>query len=404
MKILVRQDIKLWAYLAILVSGVALSMIMATPHPIDDHFAYQRFIEALAGGVFDLSIPGFHGMNILTVPWYLISRSEIAQIEFQMLAGVLLPFCAYLAASSLFGSRWHGMIFATIIALMPFLSFSALRGWMVAIYNCLFFLTIYGAVKNAKWTWFTWGFSIISLPFSLALLPLLVVLTPVKYVKKDLFAYLHHYRYIVYGLLIPAVYVLIQIAQVGQVNVGVHEEFNQWTIWQGPERMFLNLAHSLQIMFSVHNYYFIDPAKTGHGNLMHTTPILIFLGLLAFCNAKTYFKKQSLPLALFLGAVIGIGLNVMLDHMDDFYMETGIFFIILAALPVLKSMPVWIPLVLATLHFQWMYFYLQHGSTFQLDYWFFVVPLVVDVCFIGWCIVHVNDIIKECKKLVSLKA
>ena len=87
--------------------------------------------------------------------------------------------------------------------------------------------------------------------------------------------------------------------------------------------------------------------------------------------------------------------------MDDFYMQTGIFFIILAALPVLKAMPVWIPLALATLHFQWFYFYLQHGSTFQLDYWFFLVPLLVDICFIGWCIFHLNDVTKDIKRLCA---
>lgn len=360
-----------------------IAFLSATPFPQDDHFYYQKFIETLAAGRLDLSIPGFHGMNILAVPWYLVSRSPIAQIEVQMFSGMLLPLFAFLAGRQLFRSTWHGVVLATIVALMPFHSFSSLRGWMVATYNCLVFLTIYGAAKGARWTWLPWGFSIISLPFSVALLPLLLYLTPASdapWWKK--------YRQIGYGLLIPAVYVLIQFVQIGQLNIGVHKEMDQFSIWADPERIFLNLAHTLQIIFSVHNYYFVDPARGGHGDMMHTTPVLVFLGLYALLAPKQFFQGKGLPLSLLLGAVIGIGLNVMLDHMDDFYMQTGLYFLMLAALPVLKERPLWIPFVLATLHFQWFYFYLQHGAVFQLGTLFFVVPFAVDIAFVFWCLVH----------------
>lgn len=382
-----RETLLAFWYVILLMALTAVSMLAATPFPQDDHFFYQKFIETLAAGTLDLSIPGFHGMNILAVPWYLISKSPIAQIEFQMISGVLLPLFAFLAGWKLLQSLWHGVVFATIIALMPFHSFSSLRGWMVATYNCLVFLTIYGAAIRARWTWIPWGFSIISLPFSVALLPLLVYLTPAS--DKP---WWWRYRYIGYGLLIPVIYVLLQYAQVGQVNVGVHKEFNQSSVWSGPGRMVLNAAHSLQIMFSVHNYYFIDPAKTGHGNMMHTTPVLIFLGLFALLSPKKFFKDRALPAALLLGAVIGVGLNIMLDHMDDFYMQTGLYFVILAALPMLKKHLLWAPLVLATLHFQWLYFYLQHGEVFQLGPLFFLVPAAVDIAFVLWCLLHIQEV------------
>ena len=383
-----------WAYIALLTLVTVVAFLAATPFPQDDHFFFQRFIEALAAGNLDLTIPGFHGMNILAVPWYLISGSPIAQIEFQMFSGMLLPLLAFLAGWKLFNSLWHGVVLATIIALMPFHSFSSLRGWMVATYNCLVFLTIYGAAKGARWTWFTWGFSIISLPFSVALFPLLVYLTPAS--KKVWWV---KYRHIIYGLLIPVVYVLIQYSQAGQINVGVHQEWDHLSAWASLDRMFLNAAHSLQIMFSVHNYYFIEPARTGHGNMMHTTPVLVFLGLFALMQSKQFFKNRGPPIALLLGAVIGIGLNIALSHMDDFYMQTGLYFIILAALPALKKYPLWIPLVLATLHFQWLYFYLQHGAVFQLGPMFFLVPLTVDIVFALWCIVHRNQVWEMCRSV-----
>ncbi|PIR49582.1 hypothetical protein COU79_04135 [Candidatus Peregrinibacteria bacterium CG10_big_fil_rev_8_21_14_0_10_54_7] len=379
-----RTTVLAWGYIALLTLVTVISFISATPFPLDDHFFFQQFIETLAAGKLDLSIPGFHGMNILAVPWYLISRSPIAQIEFQMFSGMLLPLCAFLAGWRLFKSLWYGVVLATIIALMPFHSFSSLRGWMVATYNCLIFLTIYGAAKGARWTWLPWGFSIISLPFSVALLPLLLYLTPSAPGK----AWWWRYRQIWYGLLIPVVYVLLQYVQVGHINVGVHQEFNEANVWSGPGRMFLNAAHTLQIIFSIHNFYFVDPARTGQGDMMHTTPVLVFLGLYALLQPKQFYQKRGLPFVFLLGALLGVGLNVALDHMDDFYMQTGLYFLILAALPVLKKYPLWIPIVLATLHFQWFYFFLQHGQIFQLGPLFFLVPATVDIVFALWCIVH----------------
>ncbi|PIQ76861.1 hypothetical protein COU78_01005 [Candidatus Peregrinibacteria bacterium CG10_big_fil_rev_8_21_14_0_10_49_24] len=387
MRSLSRETLLAFWYVILLVAVTAVSMLSATPFPQDDHFFYQQFIETLAGGKLDLSIPGFHGMNILAVPWYLVTKSPIAQIQFQMLSGVLLPFFAFLAGWKLFRSLWHGVVLATIIALMPFHSFSSLRGWMVATYNCLVFLTIYGAAIRARWTWIPWGFSIISLPFSVALLPLMLYFTPPS--DKPVW---WRYRIVGYGLLIPIIYVLIQYAQIGQVNVGVHKEMNHSSVWSGPERIVLNAAHTLQIVFSVHNYYYVEPAKTGHGNMMHTTPILVFLGLFALLSPKKFFRDRGLPLVLLLGACTGIGLNIMLDHMDDFYMQTGLYFVIFAALPVLKKYPLWIPFTLATLHFQWLYFYLQHGAVFQLGPLFFLVPAVADIAFLLWCLLHIPDV------------
>src|SRR3989338_4281178 len=114
-----RNYLLAWGYVLLLTVTVCFSMLAATPQPADDHFFFQKFIETLAGGKLDLSIPGFHGMNMVAVQWYLLTRSPIAQIEFQMLSGVLIPLLAFLAGRSLFKSAWHGIVFATIMAMMP---------------------------------------------------------------------------------------------------------------------------------------------------------------------------------------------------------------------------------------------------------------------------------------------
>ena len=384
-----RNDALAWGYITLLTAAVAISMLSATPNPADDHFIFQHFIETLAAGKLDLSIPGFHGMNIVAVPWYLITRSPIAQIEFQMFSGILIPLFAFIAGRKLFQSTWHGIVFASAMAMMPFLSFSSLRGWMVATYHCLVLLTIIGAAYRAKWTWIPLGFSIISLPFAAALIPLVMVATGDK--KKPLVL---RYPQVMLGLAIPVIYLAIQILQAGKIHVGVHEEFDAVGVWKGPFGMALNAAHGLQMMFSVHNYYFVDPAKTALGNMMHTTPVLVFLGLFGLFAPKQYFKDRWFPIVLLLGFLIGIGLNVAIDHMDHFYMETGLLFLILAALPVLHRHPLWVPIALATLHFQWFYFYLQFHEVFQLNYWFFLVPAVVDLAFLLWVGTHLRETAK----------
>jgi len=382
-----------WGYILLVVAVTGLVMLLAAPMPNDDYFYYQKFIEMLAGGTLDLSIPGFHGMNILSVPWYWLTESPMTQIHMQMEAGILLPLFAFVAARELFRSQeggdgvWEGILFASIIALMPFLSFSALRGWMVAIYNLLFFLTIIGAVRGRWWTCVPWAFAITSLPFAVALGPLILAVWP-----KGKGGRFSCYTTIALGLGLSALYVIIQLFQTGGINVGVHQEQTVLSIWQGPKRMFLNFMHGVQILFSIHNYYFVEPARTGHGNMLQTTPILTMLGLFTLFSPRAHFRNRLFPLALGLGAIIGIGLNVMLDHMDHFYMETGVFFLILAALPLLKKHPLWLPVVLLTLHFQWFYFHLNHGEVFQLGWWFFLIPAAVDIAFLLYCIANYKKI------------
>lgn len=374
-----------WVYVIALIVVTGIIMALATPVPQDDHFHYQQFIETLAAGKLNLSIPGFHGTNILSVPWYWVTHSPLTQIHVQMVAGVLLPLMAFLVAKGIFRSHTEGILFASIIALMPFLSFLALRGFRVAFYDLLFFLTILGAIRGVWWTGIVWAFALTSYPFAIALLPLIIVVWP----KQEKRPWWRGWAVVIgTGIGLAALYVLVQFFQIGGINVGVHEEVNALSIWQGPKRIFLNAAHAVQILFSIHNYYFVDPVRTGHGNMLQTSPVLIVLALFALFAPRDYFREKLLPLALALGAFIGIGLNILIDRMDHFYMETGVFFLILAALPVLRKYPVWISIVLGTLHFQWFYFFLQHGEVFQLGWWFFAIPAFVDLCFIVYVFSH----------------
>ena len=372
------QKISPYFIVGFLTLGITIGMLGASPFPQDDHFLYQKFIEVLAAGKLDLTIPGFHGSDFIAVIWHWIHPSSISQIEFQGFTALLLPLLAFLAGKAIYKSVATGILLSCIIALMPFVSFVYLRGWTGPAYMCLMLLTIYGAASSRKWTWLPWGLAIITKPFALALLPIIILYCPSKG------SILKRYRQILLGLSIPALYVIIQYLQVGHILVGAHHGINELNVWNGPLRMIMNAAHALQMLFSVHNYYYPDPALTGPGNMMHTSPLLIFLGLCAIFHRKRTKKssiEERLPMALFSGFIIGIALNIPLDHMDHFYMQAGILCLILAALPMLLQYPIWIPLVLATLHFQWLYFYLQYNSPFSLGWTFFALPIVVDVLF-----------------------
>ncbi|MBU1122985.1 hypothetical protein KJ652_00155, partial [Patescibacteria group bacterium] len=76
------------------------------------------------------------------------------------------------------------------------------------------------------------------------------------------------------------------------------------------------------------------------------------------------------------------------------YMQAGVLLLIIASLNALKKHPIWIPIALATLHFQWFYFYLAFSERLMLTEMFFGAVVVVDLLFLGWALVCWRDIEK----------
>ncbi|MBI1934501.1 hypothetical protein HYS30_02435 [Candidatus Peregrinibacteria bacterium] len=371
-----RSTLAVWIYMGGLMSIMAFSLFSATPFPQDDYFSYQQFVEALARGRLDLSIPGFHGSDIFAVPWYLLSRSPIAQIDMLRVWAVSLPLIAYLAGVRLFRSPVDGAFLVSIIAMMPFVSFVALRGWTGPAYWGLMLLAATAAASGSLLVIVPLGLAILTKPFAIALVPLLWVLLR----RRRRFRTCAVVLWSVFAFC--AAYVAIQYFQAGRIFVGTHADVGILSVFHGGKRFFLNIAHALQMLFSVHNYYFPDPSKTGPGNLLHTSPVLMFLGLYALLSSRSVFTDRRLPPALLLGTVAGFVMNALLDHMDHFYMEAGVLLLIVASIPLLSRAMVWVPIVLATLHFQWFYFFLQYREVFALSWQFFLVPLYIDAAFL----------------------
>ncbi len=361
----------------ILSAATAVGLLTATAFPMDDHFSYQAFINTLAQGNLDLSISGFHGSDFLATVWHLLFPSAISQIQFNVFCAIILPLVAYAAGRELFRSVSGGAVLAAIIAMSPFYSVVALRGWTGPAYMLL----MLGSIALIRWpvlAGIALALAILTKPFAVALLPLLLVL---------LLREKGRYKTILFLLPavgLPTLYFALQYLQIGHITIGSHAELTTGNTLQGPKRILLNIGHAFQILFSVHNYYFPDPSKTGAGNLMHTTPVLVFLGFYhLLLPKKEQLLEQRIILALLVGAAVGLALNALLDHMDHFYMQAGILCLVLAAVPLLLKYRVWVPIALATLHFQWLYFYLQYHEIFQLHpYLFFAVPVVADFIFL----------------------
>lgn len=360
-----------------------------------DYVYYQTFTEKLAGGEVDLSIPGFHGADFIGVLLYLITGASNSHILFQLICGLLIPFAAYKTANALFQDKRYGLLFAAITALMPYMSYAFVTGYTQAANMFFFLLTLWGAVQNRWWTGLTWAIAITTKPFALIALPFLLFFAPRK---KPL---LSRYKHLLIGLGIPAIYVLVQILQTGGVHVGVHGGTDSLVLWDGPVKLLGNAAWGLQTLFSVHNYYYDNPAITGHWNLLHTTPVLIFLGLYTLLNPREYFHDLTKHRTLLSAFLFGFVLNAIVS-MDNFYMQFMVLMLILSSLPVLIKQPLWIPLVLATLHYQWFYFWLDFQDAAQLEITAFAVPLALDTLGIAWCLLHAKTVLAYVKRTVFL--
>lgn len=156
----------------------------------------------------------------------------------------------------------------------------------------------------------------------------------------------------------------------------------------------LNLAHGVQMLFSIHNFYFPDPCLTRQTNMVHTSSLLMVFGVFSLLHPKQFWKDTRLWFALFLSFIFAFVLPATLDHMDQFYIETAVILLMLAALPALKNYRLLIPIVLITFHFQWLYFYLGYGEVFNLGPAFFLVPVMTDLMFVLYCIIEWSTVRK----------
>ncbi len=362
-------------------------MLRTHPFPLDDNFAYQRFIETLAQGKVDLSIPGFQGASFLALPLYLLTRSPLTNIWFQVLCAALLVPAAALAASSLLRDRLQVILFTYAMALMPFYFFLALRGFTFASFTLFVLLTLWLRGRGSVWAWAPLALSLLIKPFSIALLPLFLLWQPEATMKT-----LWHRGWVqlLLAIILPALYAATQYLQVGRLIIGAHENINQLNVFQWW-RLPLNAAHGVQMLFSIHNFYFPDPGKTGLGNMTHSSPLLLFLGLFSLLYPRQFWKDRRLAGTILLSALLAFLLAASLDHLDHFYLETCVLLLTLASIPVVARYKLLLPLVLVTFHFQFFYLYLNYRGEFFMDTSLFWIVAIIDAMAVIWTLLWVSS-------------
>lgn len=363
-------------HVALLTLVVAWVFVRASIAPQDDHFLYQAFIESLAAGRLDLSIPGFHGASFLAVPLHLLTGSPLTNIHFQIFCALCIVPVGYAAARALLRDTFLAVLWAYVLALSPFFFYYGLRGFTVPSYVLFIHLTILLRARASAWAWLPLSLCILMKPFAVALLPLFLVWRPAQERAHGLS---RGWLQGLFACLLPAAYIVAQFAQIGRIIVGVHADLGVSNVFLWS-RFPLNAAHGVQMLFSIHNFYFPDPAKTAMGNLVQGSPLVLFLGVLALLYLPAFWARdRRLGSALLLGCVIAYVLACALDHMDNFYLQMTVILLSLAALPVIAQWKRLLPLLLATYHFQFLYVYLATAGVFFTDYSLFAIPLIVDI-------------------------
>lgn len=350
--------------------------------PQDDNAHYQRFIETLAEGHLDLSIPGFHGASFLALPLYLITGSALTNIWFQLTYALAIPAMGYWASRPILRDRTEAILFAYVLTLMPFLFFVAFRGFTFPSYTLFLFLTIGLRVRESRWAFLPLSIAILIKPFAIALLPLFILWNP-GMKRKGLS---RGWKQFLLAMILPALYVITEYLQIGRIIVGAHTNIDQHNVFLWMREP-LNALHGIQMLFSVHNFYFPDAAKTGLGNLTHSSPVLMMLGCLSFLYPAGLWKDERLGRTFGLCALCAFILPSMLDHMDHFYMETAVILLALGGIPVMMKYRLLMPLVLVTFQFQFFYLFLMWRGVYFTDYSLLLIPVVIDaMAMIAWLV------------------
>jgi hypothetical protein len=380
-------------HILFLVAITACAFLHSRISPMDDAALYQKFAENLAHGIINFSILGFHGASLLTLPVYLLTGSPLAGVYTQILCALVIIPLAYFAARALLADTFSAILFAYVVTLMPFFLFPALRGFTFASFTALVLLAMYLRAIGSRFAWIALGLSFITKPFSIALAPLFLLWEPATRKNRPLLE--RGSMQFALALTIPAIYLLWEFLQTGHIAVGAHpniEVSNVFPLVRFP----LNLLHGVQMLFSIHNFYFPNPAQTTMGNLVHSSPLLMVFGIVSLLYPHGEWSDLRLARAVTLSAIVAYILAALLDHMDQFYIETAVLLLTFAAIPYLAKRWLLLPLVLGTLHFQFFYLYLQYRTTFFPNITLFIIPIAIDaVALLAWAVLVLPDLLSK---------
>ncbi|HXK41166.1 MAG TPA: hypothetical protein VJ046_03680 [Candidatus Paceibacterota bacterium] len=196
--------------LVILVMAVmAVYFLLVTPPGglSADGQNYEGFAESLARGKIDFkSFYGFHGLSILSVPFFWLTGSHLSIAYTSMFLVLMSVPLIYLIARDIFNSNKAGVYGLLIFLMTPYPYTTLMMGFQEAALLFFILLIIYGSIHKRSWTPLVWAFGGIVKPFALVLLPLFT---------SDLWVRKKTKWFFLLGLAVGLVYLATSYYQVG---------------------------------------------------------------------------------------------------------------------------------------------------------------------------------------------
>lgn len=328
---------------------------------MDDGFLYQQFAETLVKEHrLDLYIPGFHGPSFFASFIYLLTSSSYSINYFEIIAALLTIIFIYLATKEILKSDLAGVLAAYLYILSPLHYFPAFRGFIWASYLFFITLTLWLLYKKPNYSFLALGVALICKPFAICLLPF--------------FIYKRQLRQFLLSLIFPAVYLMLQINQIGRIMIGAHNDLTTGQLFD-IKRFVPNLFYAFQNYFSIHNY---SPLMNLHYmDMIHLSPFISFLAVLAIFYPRKYFQDLKLYYTLLAFAIISLVIPASFHHLDMYYLTTfNLSLIFLALLPLIYYEKL-MPIIVASFSFQFYYTYLSYRGPFWQAPIIFIIPIVI---------------------------
>jgi hypothetical protein len=340
---------------------LAANFKLSSP-PMGDAIAYQVFIEDIFKGKLNFSLGGFQGSSLPAILLHKIFPSAHSFSLTQLFFAILLIPLIYIVTKRLFNSNFFGVVTALFVAMNPEIIFSGFFGYPQAVFHFLTLLTLLLVLSKNKYSFIFLGWSLISKPFSAALFPFFLY-------KKQLRQYLG-------GLIIGGFYLFIQYLFLGRIMIGVHPEIQVASVIR-PARFLYNLASAPPLLFSIHNYLVFSEITT-IGDRFQTSPFLVIFSIFSAIYLSRMYKSKKVFKTLVWFALLSFLLPASLSYLDTNYLQTFIFAVILLSLPFFKKYPIFLPITVATLSYQYLFTFIAEPSIWPppQGYLLFSIPII----------------------------
>lgn len=312
--------------------------------PYDDASSYQIFVADVLRGKLNFSLGSFQGAALPAIPFYWFFRTPQAYSFINFIFAVATIPLMYIFAKKIFRSELLGVLAALFYALIPAIIFSPFSGYPQGVFHFLTILTTILVLHRSPWSFLIFGWSLITKPFSIVLLPFFIA---TKQIKQFLL-----------GSLIGLFYLEIVFLSTGKIQLGVHQNITPANVFHF-DHLIYNLASTPPLILSIHNFLPFSKTTT-LADMSHISPLIIVFSIIVLLNFRRYFKNFRPFTILASFSLLALTLPLTLSYTDTNYLQTFYLAAILLSLPFIKEHPLVLPVTVALTGYQYFYFFLRY--------------------------------------------